>query len=148
MTGSLLFVAPICRLTELGNYVFALHVSQVYADSLLHIVGSVSLTVFWDHFVAMMVTGSGQHEADRTGIDFQFRIQVPWNTPEAFATLSSTGIYDLDTTNVPDVLGLRAWRPEAAVVKVIQGCDHRSVRVLVPDEKVRDRNFHDVIHWS
>ena len=46
-------------------------------------------------------------------------------------TLDFAGIYDLDTTCVPDVLGLHARRPEAAVVKVIQSRDRRSVRVLV-----------------
>ena len=58
VTGSLLFVAPLCCLAELSECVFVLHVSRVYADSLLYIVGSVSLTVFWDHFVGMMATGS------------------------------------------------------------------------------------------
>ena len=57
-------------------------------------------------------------------------------------TLDSAGIYDLDTTCVPDVLGLRARHPEVAVVKVMQGCDSRSVWVLVSDEKIRDRGFH------
>ena len=38
---------------------------------------------------------------------------------------------------------LRARRHEVAVVKVMTGCDSRSVRVLVPDEKMKDRGFHD-----
>ena len=56
----------------------------------------------------------------------------------------SIGIYHLNIKCVPDVLGLRVWRPEAAVVKVMSGRDSRSVRVLVPDENVRYRGFHDV----
>ena len=77
---------------------------------------------------------------DKPVIDFQ----VPWNAPEAYVTLDSTRAYDLNTTFVPDVLGLRARRSEAAVVKVMTGRDSRSVRVLVLDEKMKDRGFHDV----
>ena len=39
--------------------------------------------------------------------------------------LDSDGVYDLKT--VPDVLGLHARRPEAAVVKMLLGCDSRSL---------------------
>ena len=91
-----------------------------------------------------MMTGSGQPAADRPGIDFQVQVQVPWNGPEAYVTLDSAGIYDLNTTCVPDVLALHARRPEAVVVKVMTDRDSRSVRVLIPDEKVRDWGFHDV----
>ena len=99
---------------------------------LLYFVGSVSRTVVLDQIVAIMAIGSSRPEADRTGIDFQVRVQVPWNAPEACVTLDSAGLYDLDTKCVPDVLGLRARRPEAAVIKVMTG----RVRVLIPDEKV------------
>ena len=40
VTGSLFFVAPVCRLAELNDCVIVLHVSRAYADSLLYIVGS------------------------------------------------------------------------------------------------------------
>ena len=66
-----------------------------------------------------MATGSGQPAADRPGIDCQVQVQVPWNAPDAYVTLDSSGIYDLNTKYVPDVLGLHARRPEAAVVKVM-----------------------------
>ena len=144
VTGSLLFVAPVCHLAKFSDCVIVLHVSRVYADSLLYIVGSDSLTIFWDNFVAVMVTGSGQPKADRTGMDYQVQVKVTWNAPEAFMTLDSAGIYDLDTKCVPGVLGLRAQCPEVAVVKVMSGRDSRSVWVLVPDENVRDRSVHDV----
>ena len=39
---------------------------------------------------------------------------------------------------------MHARRPEAAVGKVMTGCDSRSVRVLIPDEKMKDCGFHDV----
>ena len=61
-----------------------------------------------------------------------------------YVTLNSDRIYELETTCVQDVLGLRARRPGAAAVKIMTGCDSRSVRVLVLDVKVLDRGFHDV----
>ena len=61
-------------------------------------------------------------------------------------TLGSAGLYDLDTRYIPDVLGLRAtgW-PEAEVVKVMSRRDNRCVRVLIPDENVGHKGFHDVL---
>ena len=53
-----------------------------------------------------MATGNSQPEADRKGIDFKVHVQVPWNAPEAFVMLDSPGVLELDTTHVPDVLGL------------------------------------------
>ena len=60
-------------------------------------------------------------------------------------TLGSAGLYDLDTKCIPDVLNLRAQRPEAAVVKVISGKDNQSVRVLIPGEHVGYQGFHDAL---
>ena len=45
-----------------------------------------------------------------------------------------TGFMRLKT--VPDVWGLHARRPGAAIVKVLLGCDSSSVRALVPDARV------------
>ena len=60
-------------------------------------------------------------------------------------TLGSAGLYDLDTRYIPDVLGLHAQRPEAEVVKVMLRRDNRCVRVLMPDENVVHKGFHDVL---
>ena len=54
-------------------------------------------------------------------------------------------LYDLYTTCVLDVLGLCAQCPEAVVVKVMTRRDSRSVRVFVPNVKVVDQGFHDVM---
>ena len=67
-----------------------------------------------------------------------------WNAPEVYVTLDSDRIYELETTCVHDLLGLRARWPGAAVVKVMPDRDNRSVRVLVPEVKVRDQGFHNV----
>ena len=48
VTGSLLFVAPVCRLAELSVCWIVMRVSRVSADSLLRVVSSVSLTIVWN----------------------------------------------------------------------------------------------------
>ena len=65
VTGSLLFVAPGCRLAELSDCKFVLRVSRVSADLLLYVVSSVSLTILWRHCVAEMATGSGRPAVDK-----------------------------------------------------------------------------------
>ena len=47
--------------------------------------------------------------------------------------------------NVPDVIGLVGRCESAVESHVLQGRDARSVRVLVPDCRGLDQNFHDVI---
>ena len=78
-------------------------------------------------------------------MDSPIQDQVSWNSRGSGVTLSSTGLYDLDTERIPDVLGLRARQPEAVVVKVMSIPDNRCIRVLIPDENVGRRGFHDVL---
>ena len=61
--------------------------------------------------MAEMATGSGRPAVDRPGVDFQVQLLVSWNAPEAYVTLVSDRIYELQTTYVSDVLGLRARWP-------------------------------------
>ena len=50
----------------------------------------------------------------------------------------------IDPMSVPDVVGLVDRRPDAAESRILQGRDVRSIRVLVPDSRGLDQNFHDV----
>ena len=68
-----------------------------------------------------MATGNSQPGADRKGIDFEVPVQIPWNAPEAYVTLNSPEVFELDTDFLPDVLGLRTWHPDAAPVRVLLG---------------------------
>ena len=72
MTGSLLFVTPVCR----G---IVLRLSQVSADFLLSTsaVDGFSWTAFEDWLVTFMATGNGRPEADRPGGDLPVRVHVP-----------------------------------------------------------------------
>ena len=71
-------------------------------------------------------------------------IQIPWNAPEAYATLNWPGVFELDTDSLPDVLGLSTWHPDAAPVRLLLGRTEGSVSVLIPDKKELDWGFHDV----
>ena len=46
--------------------------------------------------------------------------------------------------HIPDVIGLVGRREGTAESHVLHGRDARSVRVLVPDPRGMDQNFHDV----
>ena len=89
-----------------------------------------------------MATDSDAPAGAWSGITFGLTLVVPWNAPEAFVHLHSDGVVDRDT--VPDILGLTGRRPEAAVVRVLQERDARSVHTLIPDPRVLERGFHDV----
>ena len=69
---------------------------------------------------------------NRAGITFGVELYVPWDAPEMVIDLSSTGTVPLQ--NVPDVFGMSGRRDSAT----------ESVRVLVPDCRGLDQNFHDV----
>ena len=75
----------------------------------------------------VMATDSDATAGAQSGITFDVTLDVPWNAPEAIVHLHSDSVVDLDT--VPDVLCHTYRRPEAAVVRVLQGRDERSVRL-------------------
>ena len=79
----------------------------------------------------VIAMGSVSLADGRSGVNFNVELQVTWNAPEAYVNLDSNSVYELKT--VPDVLGLHARRPGAAVVRVLLGRDSSSVRALVPD---------------
>ena len=131
MTESLVSVAANLRVAEFGTL-------------FLYIVDSFAQAIRGTRCSLEMARGSGHLPAGRSGIDFPVQRDVPWNAPEVFVNMESTGLYELDTESMPDVLGLRARWPGAALIRVMTGQDNRSVRVLVPDGKVLERGFHDV----
>ena len=59
-------------------------------------------------------------------------------------TLDSPGVVVLDTSHVPDVLGLKARDADAEVIRVLPGRAQDSVWVLIPDANVVACGFHDV----
>ena len=89
-----------------------------------------------------MATDSAAAVGGRASITFEVELVIPWDAPEAVVDLHSDILMDLEI--VPDVIGLTGRRPEAAVCRILQGRDARSVCVLVPDYRGLEWNFHDV----
>ena len=98
---------------------------------------------FWQVGVTLvMATKSAAAAGGQAGITFGVELVVPWDAQEAVVELHSDGVMDLDT--VPDVIGLTGRRPGAAVCRILQGRDVRSVCALVPDSRGLERDFHDI----
>ena len=57
--------------------------------------------------------------------------------------LRSDKLYDF-VQDIPDIMGLRALRPSAAIVKIMSVPDSRCIRVVTPDDHV-NIGFHEVL---
>ena len=79
---------------------------------------------------------------NRAGVTFGVELYVPWDAPEMAVDLSSAGTVPL--RNVPDGFGMIGRRDGATESRILQGRDARSIRMLVPDCRGLDQNFHDV----
>ena len=79
---------------------------------------------------------------NRAGKTFEVELYVPWDAPEAVVDVSSAGVVPL--RDFPDVIGLVGHQDNATESRILQGRDPRSIRVLVPDCRGLDQNFHDV----
>ena len=79
---------------------------------------------------------------NRAGITFGVELYVPWDAPEMAVDLKSVGTVPL--RNVPDVFGMIGRRDSVTESRMLQRRDARSIRVLVPDCRGLDQNFHDV----
>ena len=140
VTGLLFFYAPVCCLAdccaaEISPLVLFGGTDRIWLAVYGLLFRRVSVT--W-----VMATDSTAATGGRAGITFDVELVVPWDVPEAVVDLYSDGVMKLDM--VPDVLGLTGRRPGAAVVRVLQGRDVRSVRALVPDPRGLEWGFHDV----
>ena len=63
-----------------------------------------------------------------------------------YVPVSDLGCLQLDLdTGIPDVIGLHAVQPDAAVVKVMSIPDNRCIRVVIPDDNVGTDGFHEVL---
>ena len=89
-----------------------------------------------------MATEGAALVENRAGITFGVELYVPWDAPEAVVDIHSEGVMPL--RSIPDVIGLVGRRSDAEECRILQGRDVHSVRVLVPDPRGLDQNFHDV----
>ena len=73
-------------------------------------------------------------------------ICTSWNTPKTYVDLNSLGVVVLDTTVVPDVIGLHAsCDEEAALVRVLPSVSPNIVLVLVSDDCAKPWGFHNLL---
>ena len=140
VTGSLLFYAPVCCLAiccaaEFSSWVLFGGTYCIWLAGRGLFFRQVNVTL-------VMATDSVAAAGGRAGITFGVELVVPWDAPEAVVDLHPDGVMDLET--VPDVIGLTGRRLGAAVCRILQGRDVRSVCALVPDSRGLEWDFHDV----
>ena len=69
------------------------------------------------------------------------------NNPNGSETtkLCLLGVVDLDLTVCPDVFGLRAFDERMPVTRMLPGPSPCELRLLIPDTKIGQDGFHDVV---
>ena len=137
VTGSLLFATP----TRGGIILWLPRVLPGFLRWTI-VVGSRTLFGLW--WRSDMESGTARPDTQGAGDDSAVGDPVPGGSRRSDLTLHSDRLYDLDSS-IPDVIGLCAVQPEAAVVKVMSIPDNRCVRVVIPDENVGHGGFHEVL---
>ena len=95
-----------------------------------------------------MIAGDCNMDADSSVVDnregntFGMNLLVPWDAPESVVDVSSAGVVSL--RDLPDGMGLVGRQKDVTKSHILQGRDPRSIRVLVPDGRGSEQNFHDV----
>ena len=112
VTGSLLILVIFCCCIVLcySSSGELLRVPGLCLELLIQFVCCVQdnrRTVPEDSIVGAMASGDSRPGGVRSGVSFRVRVQVPWNAPETVVALDSPGVVVLDSSHVPDVLGLR-----------------------------------------
>ena len=79
---------------------------------------------------------------NRAGVTFGVELYVPWDALEMATDLSAKGTVPL--REVRDVFGMCGRRKGATESRILQGRDAHSVRVLIPDCRGLEKNFHDI----
>ena len=116
--------------------------SWTFCDTVGKNSGVKELSLRWSVFpVCQMMEGAALVD-DRSGVTFDVELCIPWDAPEAVVDINSAEVVTLGS--LPDKVGLFGRRKDAAVSRILQGRDNRSVRFLVPDARGLDQNFHDV----
>ena len=147
-----------CCLTELCFFLWTCRIAQEYFTVLLCRFSQTTRDYRKDCarvctftvYISCCVMASGnvrnsQPAGDRSGKTFWCEMCTSWDPPKMYVDLTSPGVVVLDTTIVPDVVGLHAYDDNAAIVRVLPGDFLNIVRVLVPDDREAPRGFHDFL---
>ena len=136
VTGSLIFVVPVRHLAAVFCLCALIECNDCFRTAVcraLWFLQRLRVDFVW-------AMDSDMPAGARSGITFDVTLEVPWNAPEAYVQLHSEGVFKLEKT-IPDVLGLCDRWLDAAMVRVMQGRDARSVHALIPDPRVLERGF-------
>ena len=102
----------------------------------------IVLVGFWLHgcFVWWFIMPSGMDlpAVNQSGAASTASSPLPGTFLGLALDLGSNKLYDL-VANIPDVMGLRALRPSAEIVKVMSVPNSRCIRVVTPDDHVNMR---------
>ena len=90
-----------------------------------------------------MLSGTNLPVMDQAEAASAARSPLPGTFRGFGLNLQSDRLYDLDSA-IPDVIGLRAIQPDAAVIKVMSIPDNRCIRVVIPDDRVPNE-FHEIL---
>ena len=90
-----------------------------------------------------MSSGRKLPTVDRAGAAPTSSSPLPGTFLELALDLRSDRLYDL-VDDIPDVMGIQAIHPSAAIVKVMSVPDSRCVRVVTPDDHVHI-GFHEIL---
>ena len=136
VTGSLLFGSPFRRLLGLPQPNLP---SQSLSWSILADLWFSCRLVWW----RTMSSGVDLPAVNQTGAATAATDPLPGTLLGLGLDLRSDRLYDL-AGDIPDVMGLRAIQPRAAMVKVMSVPDSCCVRVVTPDDHV-SIGFHEIL---
>ena len=137
VNGSHLFVPPVCC----GLVLWESRVLDVLLLSTVIVCSRAFHAQWWS---CIMPSGTGLPDMVQAGVASATEEPIPGIFRGFDLTLQSDSLYDLDT-GVPDVIGLRAVQPDAAVVKLMSIPNNRCIRVVIPDDNVGTDGFHEVL---
>ena len=136
VTGSLLFGSPLRRVRGLQQPPLPSR-----DPTWIVLVGFwLSCRLVW---WSIMSSGIKLPAMDREGATTTASTPLPRTFLGLALDLRSDRLYDL-VNDIPDVMGLPAIQPSAAIVKVMSVLDSRCVRVVMPNDHVNIR-FHDIL---
>ena len=136
VTGSHLFGSAVCRVLGLWKPRLLLGLRP------WTLVGDLRLSCapcWW----CTMPSGTDLPAVDQAGAASAAGNPLPGTFRGFDLNLQSDRLYDLDSA-IPDVIGLRAIQPDAAVIKVMSIPDNRCIRVVIPDDHVPNE-FHEIL---
>ena len=138
-------VSSCCGLTKINqDYLTVLpcRLSQTTQDYRKNCAQVCTFTVY----ISCSVMASGDdRNSQPSGKTFCCEMRISWDPPKTYIDFTSPGVVVLDTTVVPDVVGLYAFDDKAALVQVLPGDFPNIVGVLVPDDRAAPRGLHDLL---